>query len=78
MLEEGTGGCGWVGSSEVDGVYSWRWGFWSATAMDLTAELVSPFPQGDKEVAEGICLCGKGVYPFNKARLIGDTKRCLV
>jgi hypothetical protein len=32
VLEEESGGCGVDGSSEVDGEYSCRWGFRSATA----------------------------------------------
>jgi hypothetical protein len=48
VLEEDTGWFGMDGRSEVDGVYSWRWGSWSATAMAVPAELVSPFLQGDK------------------------------
>jgi hypothetical protein len=47
VLEEDTGGCGMDGSSEADGVYSCPWGSWSATATDFSAELVSPFLQGD-------------------------------
>jgi hypothetical protein len=71
VLEEDTGLFGVAGWSEVDGVYSCRWGLWSATAMDFPAELVSPFPQGDRRSGGLICLCGKGgLYPFNKAKKV--------